>query len=98
MKKIGTVLGEIRKTKKMSLGNLSKNTGINKNVLKTLESGVQEPSKEQIKKISIGLDVPRSVVLFKCLDESDVKKDRREIFRALSPSISDVVDEMLKQK
>lgn len=97
MPKLGKNIGEIRRSKNISLEELAKRSGVSKGMISQIEQEKVNPTVAVVWKIAYGLDVPfqnlieagDAETLFNPLHKSDSvlleKDDSKCVFRILSP-------------
>jgi len=95
---VGKAIIEVRTLKKMTTKQLSKKSGILEIGMSNIESGLRQPTKTEVTKICKALDVPKTALVFYGLEDKDISKSKKEIFKQLSPSIKDMIDALIKDK
>lgn len=90
---IGTAIKKIRLEKKLSQGELAKAIEISQTSLSQIEKGLKRPSSKTLDKICKIFDVPETIIHLYALEESDIPKSKKELYKALYPSL----EVMLKQ-
>jgi XRE family transcriptional regulator, regulator of sulfur utilization len=93
---IGATLRQIRRDKNLSQVTVCKRVKISQTYLSQIEKGEKEPSGEMFRKICSFYKVPHQIVVWKSLTEDDIPKNKKGIFKQLSPAINSLIDEALK--
>lgn len=91
---IGQVIKDSRKEKGIKQGDFSNLCDISQTYLSLIESNRKEPNITTLKIISEKLNIPLPVMFFLSLDEDDIPKKKLEIFKALEPSIKDMIKQI----
>ena len=96
MPNLGKAIQEIRVLKNLSQGDLAAKIGITQTALSRIENGDAEPRKSTLNSICRILKTPKEFIMFKSLEVSDVSKNKKEIFKKLSPSLNELIDQCIK--
>lgn len=91
---IGQVIKQIRKEKGIKQGVFSKQCDITQTYLSLIESNRKEPNITTLKIIAENLNVPLQVLLFLSLDEKDIPERKKDIYKALEPSIKGMINQI----
>ncbi|MBK7683990.1 MAG: helix-turn-helix transcriptional regulator [Bacteroidetes bacterium] len=67
--------------------------GITQTYLSQIEGNLKEPNFSKLKAISDGLGVPLPILFFLSMTEEDVKPNKRNAFKIVSPSVNSLVNE-----
>lgn len=90
---LGSIIKSIRKKKGLTQSEFSESCGITQTYLSQIENNSKEPNLSTLKSISGSLDVPLPIIFFMSMTEDDVKPNKREAFKIISPSIKSLVNE-----
>jgi transcriptional regulator with XRE-family HTH domain len=100
--KIMHVGQSIKKIRKLYLGLSQKEfcdkVGITQSYLSQVESGIQIPSSEMLKRISEATNVPLPVMAWMSITEADVHPDKAEVFKQLKPGFDAILEQALTPK
>jgi XRE family transcriptional regulator, regulator of sulfur utilization len=91
---IGYSIKTYRKAKGLKQKDLANNCTITQAYLSQIESGNKTPSPTTLNHISKALNIPLPVLLFKALDESDVKAEKKHVFKTIKPGINAMLDQL----
>ncbi len=91
---IGTAIREIRKSKSITQKELAVKCNLSNNSITQIELNNTFPKKDTIKKICKALKIPTAFLLFYSLTEKDIPKNKREIYRILTPLIKKLIVEI----
>lgn len=91
---IGEVIKNSRKSKGYKQGEFSQLCDISQTYLSLIESNRKEPNMATLKVISDNLNMPLPIMFFLSLDESDVPKRKKQVFKILEPSIKEMVKQI----
>lgn len=92
--KIAETLKMLRREKLITQDELSISSGLSQGHISNIENGGRKPTAKAIKKISKGLGIDVSIILFKSLEE-DIDPEKIEIFYQLQPAIEDFLNELI---
>lgn len=92
------VINSLLKNRNISQKELAKKIGKSETAISQLLTGKYNFSENTLKLISEFLDVPVPVLNFLALEESDVPIHKIEIYRALNPSVTDLLNEVFEFK
>ena len=90
---LGTTIKNIRKDRGFSQSDFARICGITQTYLSQIENNQKEPNLSVLKTISEKLIVPLPILFFKSITEEDVRPDKREIFKTISPAVKKIIDE-----
>jgi len=88
---IGSAIREIRKSKGIKQNYLAKSCGMSVNAMSQIEKNKSFPHKKSIDKICKALGIPVACLLFFSIESSDMPKEKRIVFEALSDAIKSVL-------
>ncbi len=88
---IGQAVKEIRQFKELSQKDLAEAIEISQTSLSQIESNLKKPSSATLEKISAVLSVPQPLIYLMAMDEEDVAKDRRKVYKALFPTVKAII-------
>jgi transcriptional regulator with XRE-family HTH domain len=96
---IGSTIRTLRKSKfpKLTQSKFAKSVGTTQTYLSQIECGNKNPSFGILESISKELDVPLPILSWLSIEESDVKKEKLEIFRLLKPTIDNMIYELINE-
>ncbi len=92
MKNAGKAIAKFMKLTKVTSPLLAKRTGIKISDINDITKGKREPKKNEIKLICKALDIPTSVIVMYSIQEKDVPKRNRELFKEITPAIKDMIE------
>lgn len=90
--KIGSVIKDIRKRKKITQTQLAELSNITQTYLSQIENNQKEPAIQTIKSIAENLAIPLPVLLFMAVENEDIPENKREIYSMISPSVKSLLD------
>ncbi len=90
---LGYQIKNIRKQKGLTQAEFALSIGITQTYLSQIEGNLKEPNLSTLKSISVGLDVPLPILFFLSMTEEDVKPNKRNAFKIISPSVNSLVNE-----
>nr|WP_294946397.1 helix-turn-helix transcriptional regulator [uncultured Mucilaginibacter sp.] len=90
---LGSVIKDIRKKKGQTQVEFANACGITQTYLSQIESNLKEPNLSTLKSISEELGMPLPILFFLSINEDDVKPNKVEALKTLSPSVRLLVDE-----
>lgn len=90
---LGNQIKNIRKQKGLTQAEFALSIGITQTYLSQIESNLKEPNLSTLKLISEGLNVPLPILFFLSMTEDDVKPNKRNAFKIVSPSVNSLVNE-----
>lgn len=91
---IGEALKGIRKSHKIKQLVAARDLKITQPYLSRIESNDKEPSTELIKRIGAYYGVPFAVMLWKTIEPSDIRADKRDLFTHLKPLVDSLVNQL----
>lgn len=91
---LGNTIKNIRKTKGFNQVEFATTCGITQTYLSQIENNAREPNLSVLKTIADKLEVPLPIIFFQSLTEDDVKEDKRELFKIISPSFNKILDDI----
>ncbi len=92
---IGGAIADIRKTKKISQGDLSHMAKINQSYLSQIENNKKIPNIKTIEEIAKAMNIPLSMIFLFSITESEVPKNKKDIFNAIMPIMKSFFNEFL---
>lgn len=90
---LGTAIKNQRKNRGLTQHEFAANCAITQTYLSQIENNQKEPNLSTLKVISENLDLPLPFLFFLSLSEDDVKSEKRDAFKVISPSINAFVNE-----
>ncbi len=90
---VGEILKSIRNDKKLTQTEVCKKVKITQTFLSQVEAGKKAASPEMFKRLCKFYGIPHQVVIWKSLSEKDVPKEKRGLFKQLSPAIDSLINE-----
>lgn len=97
MKPIGPEIRKIRVTQQLTLAEVAKAAKITIKELQAIEKA-KEPTKAEIKKVCKVMKIPQETILLFSLESKDIPKEKKGVFRAISPAIKEMIVQLLKSK
>lgn len=92
---IGQAIRAARLEKDLTQSALAQRSGISNAYLSQIEAGKQEPSLDTLEKICQALDVPAYVLLFKAVEETEIKDpDKKRFVREIKNAMKGIVEEL----
>lgn len=88
---IGTAIKSLRKEKGLGQRELADKCGISINALSQIETNSSFPHKNTIESIASALGVPVSYLLFFSISETDVPKEKRNVFNTLNSALKSIL-------
>lgn len=85
--KIGELISERIKKLNISQKKLSEVIGVSETSMSQIIKGRFNPSEKTLSDISGVIKIPVPVMWYLCIDESDVAKEKIEVFRMLQPAM-----------
>lgn len=95
---LGKSIHTLRKRKNLSQDEFSNLIDIDQSYLSLIENNRKKPSIKLLEKISERTDIPLPVIMFFSLSESDVKKEKRELFNMMFPKIKEMVSVIFEEE
>lgn len=95
---LGKSIHTLRKRKNLSQDEFSNLVDIDQSYLSLIENNRKKPSIKLLEKISERTDIPLPVIMFFSLSESDVKKEKRELFNMMFPKIKEMVSVIFEEE
>ncbi len=92
MNNLGIYIKQCRINNGFKQKDFSKLCEISQAYLSRIENSKEYPSIELLEKISSNLNKPLSVILFMSISEKDVKPEKTELWKVVSPAIKDLID------
>ncbi|MCF2521078.1 MULTISPECIES: helix-turn-helix domain-containing protein [Dyadobacter] len=93
---LGTAIKDQRKNRGLTQQEFAASCDITQTYLSQIENNQKEPNLSTLKVISEKLDLPLPFLFFLSLSEDDVKTEKREAYKMISPSVKAFVDEFFK--
>lgn len=93
---LGQALRKIRVQKEMTQTAVCKKAKLSQTYLSQVEKGRKEPRKATVKKLCKVYGVPPIVVAWMGSEESDIQKNKLELYRQLKPAMDGLISEFLK--
>ena len=92
--KIGKIIKQIRKDYGYSQKDLADKIHITQAYLSQIESDKKLPSIQLIEEIGKITVIPLPVILYLSIEDTDVTKDRRELYNLLRPTITKMIEDI----
>ena len=92
---IGAAIKKIRLEKEISQGDLSKTCEISQTSFSQIENGIKRPSANTLNKICKALDVPETIIYLYALEESDIPKSKKEVFKVIFPAVEEMIKKLI---
>jgi len=93
---IGIALLKARKDKGFRQTEVAKRTKLSQTYLSQIENGSKIPSIEVIEKLSKEYGIPFPIMMWFSLTENDIKKDKLLVYRAIKPTMDNMIDSLFK--
>ena len=93
---IAYALKESRKFKGWKQIEMAEKVGISQTYLSQIETGAKKPSTTLIEKFCKVLGVPIQMIFSLGMDESDVPKEKRDLYAQLKPVMNGLVAQIMK--
>ena len=84
---IGGLIQRLRKRRGIKQVDLSAQSGIQQGYLSQIENNHREPSLETLGSICDVLQIPVPILFFLSTEDSDIPKNRKDIYRFVKPAI-----------
>lgn len=91
---LGETIRIERNKMKLTQKEFASKIGISQTSLSQIECSVTYPERNTQNKIEEVFGTPLLFLQFKNISEADVPEDRRELFRALKPTIDDLINQL----
>jgi XRE family transcriptional regulator, regulator of sulfur utilization len=95
--KIGAILREARDAKGLTQVQVCKKAKISQTFLSQLESDAKNASPVMLKKLCRVYGIPPQIIVYKSIEEKDVRPEMREVFNKLNPAILNLVNEFFNK-
>jgi len=92
---IGNAIRKIRNDKQVSQMELKRLSGVSQTSISQIEKGLKQPSRRTLEKICKALNVPQSVVYFYSLEDSDVPKDKQQVYEVIYPALESMIRKLI---
>lgn len=92
---IGSAIKKIRTDQGLSQGEFADKCGISQTSISLIENGVKRPNPGSLKKICKVLNVPESILYLYGLEESDVPKNKRDLYNLIYPNLEDMIKKLV---
>lgn len=92
---IGAAIKKIRLEKEISQGDLSKTCEISQTSFSQIENGIKRPSTNTLNKICKALDVPETIIYLYALEESDIPKSKKAVFKVVFPAVEEMIKKLV---
>jgi XRE family transcriptional regulator, regulator of sulfur utilization len=80
-----------RKKKGLSQIEMAKLLGVSNVHLCLIEIGKRNPSNGLLDRLSYEMDIPLKVMMWFSVEETDIKFDKREIFKSIKPAVDKLI-------
>jgi len=91
---LGNTIRSLRKKKNIKQTDFAELIGISQTSLSLIESGVNQPSQETLKKICEELKVPQPFIYFLALEESDIPDERKDLYKDLEQGLKKDIEKL----
>lgn len=98
MKHVGKSINKFRKIQDVSIPLIAKRTGIKMAALNDFMKGKTLLTKKDRKAICKAINIPPAVIVNDCLEATDVAKNKRALFKAISPTLNKMIVGLLKDE
>ena len=88
---IGQAIKDIRKSKNLSQFSLAEKIQLSQTSLSQIELGYKKPNANTLKKICEVFGMSEPLIYIAAVDEMDVPKEKREVFKILYPSVKAMI-------
>jgi len=92
----GAAFKRIRFEKKLTQTFVAEKTGITQTYLSQIETGAKVPSQDMVNRLCKLYEIPNIVLTWLSTEEKDIKKNKRDIFNSLKPSMDSLILSFLK--
>lgn len=93
---LGNTIKILRKKKGLQQIELAKLCKLSQTYLSQIENNQKEPNISTLKQIALNLNIPLPFIFILSLDEADIPEQKRKIFDVLSPSIKNILNELIE--
>lgn len=93
---IGRGFRIIREQKGISQAKMAKLAKMGQSTISAIELGKKMPAKLSVKKMCKGLKVPFIAVVVLSLEDKDISKDKKHIYKKIHPVLVSLVEEIIK--
>lgn len=90
---LGSIIRSMRKQKRLTQNELASLCDITQTYLSQIESNSKEPNLSTLKMIGEKLNIPLPILFFLSMNDEDVRPDKREAYKIVSPSVKSLVNE-----
>lgn len=90
---LGKAIKEARRTKGFRQNEFAHKCDITPSYLSQIENNQKDPNLSTLKIISAKLGIPLPILFFLSLDDNDVKPEKKEAFKMISPAVRSLVNE-----
>lgn len=90
---LGAAIKQLRIEKKFSQVELAARSGLSQTALSQIEKG-KRPGINTLKKISVALDVPESLIYIVGIEKEDISGEKQDIYERLFPVIKSLVKQL----
>ena len=84
---LGKAIQALRKKKSIKQMDLASAIDLSQTSLSLIESGAKQPSQATLDKICSFFGLPKPFIYFLALEESDIPKEKIDIYKALEPGL-----------
>lgn len=89
---LGQTIKVLRKKKGFKQNEFAEQCHISQTYLSQIESNQKDPNLSILKEISKNLNVALPILFFLSIDEEDVSKEKKEIFKIISPTMNKMIE------
>jgi transcriptional regulator with XRE-family HTH domain len=93
---IGTAIKDLRKKNQLSQADLAEQCEMTQTALSQIENGLRRPNESTLKRIAEQLKVPEIVIYLLATDDSDVPKEKLEMFKVVFPNVKNMLLSILE--
>lgn len=95
--RIGDKIRELRQKSRTSQKDLAISVGISQNYMCLIEAGTRTPSNEVMQKFADHFSIPLPILVWQCVDESEVQEHKKELFKRLKPAIDGMINSIFNE-
>ncbi len=95
---IGSAIKKARTDKGYSQGDFAEQCGISQTSISQIENGIKKPNPTNLKKICKVLEVPETILYLYGIEESDIPKQKKKLYKLIYPNIQDMIKKLIVEK
>lgn len=88
---LGQTIRFFRKKRGYKQNEFAEQCHMSQTYLSQIENNQKEPNLSTLKEISRNLEIALPILFFLSIDEEDISKEKREIFKIISPTINKMI-------